>query len=55
MNTLYAVFNTLTGQFVGPTSADAEEAKDLARTLNLAMKPEFQNYTVATITFDPEV
>jgi len=55
----FAVFNTATQQFVipltGDTLLDLAEAKGLASRYNHAMKPEFQCYTVVTVTFNPEV
>lgn len=55
----YAVYNTGTKQFYtlgdGETVMSLLSAKRLAADLNNQMKPEFQNYTVVTIIFDPEV
>lgn len=56
----YGVFNTDIQGFVplgtGSTlSTEVGEAKALARSLNAAMKPQFQTYTVVTVIFDPEV
>ena len=55
MDKKFAIFNTATNQFSGFVYDDATDAKLNARALNLALKPQFQNYTVATIIFDPEV
>ena len=56
----YAILNTATGQFYQflPTSeisTDLEQTKSVARQLNEAMVPEFQNFSVVTVILNPEV
>lgn len=60
--TRYAVVNladpenpVVVGFWDGNLFADADAAKAQASSLNRAMKPDFQTYTVATLTFDTEV
>lgn len=55
----FAVYDSNINQFVipltGKTLMRKSEAKALATKFNEAMKPEFQNYTVVTVTFNPEI
>jgi hypothetical protein len=61
MGTRYAVFNTKFDEVVrlpegASTTENKEVAKDWAKTLNArGILPEYQNFTVITVTFDPEV
>lgn len=58
----YAAFNTADGQFIDASAyfpgarylLDLEHAQWLASTLNRAMKPEYQTYTVVAVKFDIE-
>lgn len=53
--TQYAVVNTAYNSMVGQLTEDKEEARRTAAEFNAAMNPEYQTYTVATVTFDPEI
>lgn len=55
----YVIVNTADMRVVanklGMIFTDAEQAKSEAAKINAVMKPAFQNYTVATLTFDSEI
>lgn len=60
----YAVYHTLLEQFVPIESygdatlwltTNRAQAKAQAAKFNKAVKPEYQHYTIVTVTFNPEV